>query len=74
MSILQASILALCFGLAALIGYAYLVKRTPVDRDSEDGEQSDREAREVIEASRPAPLTWDGAYAKRPHIRAGEKQ
>ena len=73
MSILQASILALCFGLAALIGYAYLVKRTPIDRE-EDGAQSEHDAQEIVEASRPAPLTWDNAYAKRPHIRAGEKQ
>ena len=63
MSMFQAIIMGAAFALAALIGYAYLVKRTPVDKD-EDALESEFDALTVIDASRPAPLEM-------PHVRAG---
>ena len=70
--------LSAAFGVVAIVAVIWACWRAGllvrgVDR-YEDGEESDRRANEILEASRPAPLTWDNAYMKRPHIRAGEKQ
>jgi hypothetical protein len=71
-------LISMAFGVCALVAIIWACWRAKllvrgVDR-YEDGEESDERARQIVEASRPAPLTWDNAYAKRPHIRAGEKQ
>lgn len=59
-------IVVIICGLAVLLAYQWLAARTPVDRD-EDGAQSEADAQELIEASRPAPLE----PPERPHVRAG---
>ena len=41
--------------------------KTPYEQEQDDEEQA-------AAVSKPAPLTWDNAYSKRPHIRAGGKQ
>jgi len=71
-------LISIAFGIAVGIGIVWACWRAGllvrgVDR-YEDGAESLRRAEEIIEASRPAPLTWDNAYTQRPRIRAGEKQ
>jgi hypothetical protein len=53
--------------LMALLLAVIRMNRTPNEQEVDDFEQ-------IAAVSKPAPLTWDNAYSKRPHIRAGEKQ
>ena len=55
------------FALAAL--FVYLSQRTPVDTEWDDGLQDEWDVAQVVQASRPAPLSSD-----RPHVRAGERK
>ncbi len=75
-------IAAIAFGIGALVQICWLAWRsgllvrgqdyTNAER-AEDDAQDDRDIERIKEATQPAPLTWDNAYQKRPHIRAGSK-
>lgn len=57
-------LLGLMCGLAVLMIYQILVRRTPVDRDA-DNAQDAADVQQIVDASRPAPLE------SRPHVKAG---
>lgn len=67
--------LAMFIGIIWLLLRAGLLEKTPVDQD-EDGAQSERDVRHIVQASRPAPLDADDRLDElrtytRPHIKAG---
>jgi hypothetical protein len=68
--------LAMFIGIMWLLLRAGLLEKTPIDQD-EDGAQSERDVRHIVQASRPAPLDADDrleelrTYTQRPHIKAG---